>query len=60
MSGNKMEKLTEKEMEVVTAVFRSFETGLREATILPQVGYLVVSDLNSTRVSYLRQTKKQK
>ena len=30
-------ELTEKEMEVVTTVFRSYETGLREATIYPKV-----------------------
>ena len=29
--------LTEKEMESVTTVFRSFESGLREATIYPRV-----------------------
>ena len=31
------EEMTEKEMDEVTTVFRSFETGLREATILPKV-----------------------
>ena len=30
-------EMTEKEMDEVTTVFRSFETGLREATILPKV-----------------------
>ena len=30
-------EMTEAEMEVVTAVFKSFETGLREATIYPKV-----------------------
>ena len=30
-------ELTEKEMDVVTTVFRSYETGLREATIVPKV-----------------------
>lgn len=30
-------ELTEAEMEVVMAVFKSFETGLREATIYPKV-----------------------
>ena len=34
------EEMTEKEMDEVTTVFRSFETGLREATILPKVYYL--------------------
>ena len=29
--------LTEREMEAVTTVFRSFETGLREATIYTKV-----------------------
>ena len=31
------ENLTDQELEEVTAVFRSFETGLREATIYPKV-----------------------
>ena len=31
--------LTDKELEGVTAVFRSFETGLRGATIHPSVSY---------------------
>ena len=31
------EQLTASEMENVTTVFRYFETGLREATILPKV-----------------------
>ena len=31
------EQLTTSEMENVTTVFRYFETGLREATILPKV-----------------------
>ena len=35
------EEMTEKEMDVVTTVFRNFETGLREATILPKVQYLI-------------------
>ena len=30
-------KMTKSEMEVVTTVFRSFETGLRRASILPKV-----------------------
>ena len=29
--------MTQKELHEVTRVFRSFETGLREATILPKV-----------------------
>ena len=32
-----IEDLTEREMEVVMSVFKSFETGLREATIYPKV-----------------------
>ena len=32
-----MAEMTEKELDVVTTVFRSYETGLREATILPKV-----------------------
>jgi len=31
-----LEELTEQEMEVVMTVFRSYETGLREATIYPK------------------------
>ena len=31
------EELTEAELEFVTTVFKSFETGLREATIYPKV-----------------------
>ena len=30
------EDLTEKELDVITTVFRSYETGLREATINPK------------------------
>ena len=37
---NHVDQLTEKEMEDVTTVFRSMETGLREATIYPKVIYL--------------------
>ena len=33
-------EMTEAEMEVVTAVFKSFETGLREATIYPKVNII--------------------
>ena len=33
-------ELTEKELDVITTVFRSYETGLREATIHPKVGKL--------------------
>ena len=33
------DELTKKEVEVITTVFKSFETGLREATILPKVGF---------------------
>ena len=38
-SDNTMEEeeLTEAELEFVTTVFKSFETGLREATIYPKV-----------------------
>ena len=36
------EEMTEKELEVGTRVFRSFETGLREATILPKVRTLTI------------------
>ena len=37
MERMSMEDLTEREMEVLITVFRSFETGLREATIYPKV-----------------------
>ena len=33
-------ELTDWELEVVTKVFRSFETGLREGTILPKVSLM--------------------
>ena len=33
------DELTKREIEVITTVFKSFETGLREATILPRVGF---------------------
>ena len=39
--------LTEKELDDVTAVFRSFETGLREATIHPKVEELYKIILSS-------------
>ena len=35
--ANNPEMLTERELEEVTAVFKSFETGMREATIHPKV-----------------------
>ena len=37
------DQLTTSEMENVTTVFRYFETGLREATILPKVIYFICS-----------------
>ena len=37
------EELTEKELDVITTVFRSYETGLREATILPKVPVIITS-----------------
>ena len=37
--------LTVKEMESVTTVFRSFESGLRGATIDPSVSYAFKSDM---------------
>ena len=39
----KLEELSEKEIEAVTMVFRSFETGLREATIYAKVRELITS-----------------
>ena len=45
----KLEELSEKEIEAVTMVFRSFETGLREATIYAKVKELItgyVFDIN--------------
>ena len=36
-SKKDVEELTEREMEVVMTVFKSHETGLREATIYPKV-----------------------
>ena len=40
---NNPDMLTDRELEEVTAVFKSFETGLREATIHPKV-YVGVSE----------------
>ena len=37
------DELTEKELDVITTVFRSYETGLREATILPKVPIIITS-----------------
>ena len=34
--------LTNKELEMVTSVFRSLETGLREASIYPKVGIITI------------------
>ena len=36
--GPALEGLSDYEMDAITRVFRSFETGLRQATILPKVG----------------------
>ena len=33
------DELTKREREVITTVFKRFETGLREAIILPRVGF---------------------
>ena len=35
--NTELESLTDYEMDCITRVFRSFETGLRQATILPKV-----------------------
>ena len=35
-----VEGLTDYEMDCITRVFRSFETGLRQATILPKVNII--------------------
>ena len=42
-SSAAQEELTEKELDVITSVFRSYETGLREATILPKVPIIITS-----------------
>ena len=42
----KLEELSEKEMEAVTIVFRSFETGLREATIYAKVCCYIFSNFS--------------
>lgn len=44
-----VEQLTASEMENVTTVFRYFETGLREATILSKVGHLIVNTCSTCR-----------
>ena len=36
----KSEEPTERELDVVTSVFKSFETGLREGTIFPKVNMM--------------------
>ena len=43
--------LTEKELESVTTVFRSFESGLREATIYPSVS-MFENLLNKIMINY--------
>ena len=43
-----MEQLSQREMEVMMTVFRSFETGLREATIYPKVKFIVYLMLFTT------------
>ena len=50
----KLKELSEKEMEAVTIVFRSFETGLREATIYTKVHSLRLrfDQHESSRISY--------
>ena len=46
------DELTEKELDVITTVFRSYETGLREATILPKVHF--INEHNPKYLHYLR------
>ena len=41
----KLEELSEKEIEAVTIAFRSFETGLREATIYSKVEELITDNV---------------
>ena len=40
---NNPDMLTDRELEEVTAVFKSFETGLREATIHPKVTHCPIT-----------------
>ena len=56
-SGNKAKdqlgdtnELSKRELECVTTVFKSFETGLREATILPRVRFHFVIQEDRTIV----------
>ena len=42
---NHVDQLTTKELEVITSVFRSMETGLREATIYPRVKFSSLDSL---------------
>ena len=51
MEKMNMEDLTEGEMEVLMTVFRSFETGLREATIYPKV--IAVDEIPKRRMKCL-------
>ena len=44
----KLSKLTERELDMVTAVFKSFETGLREGTMFPKVGIIIYWPINTT------------
>ena len=54
MDTEQVEDLTEKEMEVMMTVFRSFETGLREATIYPKVeGVLAMKHKTQTNVIWV-------
>ena len=44
---NHIDQLTKKELDDITTVFRSMETGLREATIYPKVKTILKSSLIS-------------
>ena len=47
---NHVDQLTTKELEVITSVFRSMETGLREATIYPRVKFSSLDSLEDTNM----------
>ena len=47
---NHVDQLTIKELEVITSVFRSMETGLREATIYPRVKFSSLDSLEDTNM----------
>ena len=50
---NHPEEFTSKELEDVTSVFKSLETGLRQGTIFPKVSLGVRSDVSVLITSFV-------